>query len=375
MMRRKPWVFLLVILLSQLALSVLLGATVTYGAGYSKAPEGLIVWEKDLSGMTKEEAYEVLMGVIPKAVGYNQEVYPLELEQTYQDLKDYLAGQYIISTGNIMTDAFEYLRRMSITLPSPERLNQEEIFAQLRNIALDIDQPGKPASVYYENGKVVLEEGSLGVRLNIDKSWEQLKQSNGTEAVLLITEVIEVHPTTAELEKIKDPLGDYTTYFDSFFYERVTNVRLAAKAINGLILPPGGEFSFNDVVGKREPERGYLPALIYMGNKVVTDDGGGICQDSTTLYQAIKQAKLEVVERHSHSMPVSYVPLGQDATVAYGVLDFRFRNTTQGYLLINAVTGGNWIRVRIFGMADSEHPVLNEPDGYPVKPGEWLNDK
>lgn len=274
MMRRKPWVFLLVILLSQLALSVLLGATVTYGAGYSKAPEGLIVWEKDLSGMTKEEAYEVLMGVIPKAVGYNQEVYPLELEQTYQDLKDYLAGQYIISTGNIMTDAFEYLRRMSITLPSPERLNQEEIFAQLRNIALDIDQPGKPASVYYENGKVVLEEGSLGVRLNIDKSWEQLKQSNGTEAVLLITEVIEVHPTTAELEKIKDPLGDYTTYFDSFFYERVTNVRLAAKAINGLILPPGGEFSFNDVVGKREPERGYLPALIYMGNKVVTDDGG-----------------------------------------------------------------------------------------------------
>ncbi|TWH56099.1 putative vancomycin resistance protein [Desulfitobacterium sp. LBE] len=372
MLRRKPWVFLLVILFSQLSLSILLGATVTYGAGYAKAPEGLTVWEKDLGGMTKEEAYAVLAEVIPKAVVYDQAVYSLELTQTDQDLKDYLASQYIISTGNVITDAFEYLHRMSRTIPSPELLNQEEVLAQLRKFALDIDQPGKAAEVYYENGEFVIEEGSLGVRLDVDKSWEQLQQSKDMETVPLITEVIVVHPTTAELEKVKDPLGDYTTYFNPSFHERVTNVRLAAEAINGLILPPGGEFSFNDTVGKREPERGYLPALMYMGNRVVTDDGGGICQDSTTLYQAAKQARLEVLERYSHSLPVSYVPVGQDATVAYGALDFRFRNTTQGYLLLNAATGGNWIRVRIFGVADSEHPALDEPDGYPVKPREWL---
>lgn len=375
MVRRKPLVFLLVILLSQLLLSVVVGASVTYGAGYSKAPEGVAIWGKDLSGMTKEEAFELLIEEIPKAVIYNQKVYPLELKQTYQDLKDYLTNLYSISTGNVVSDAFEYLRRMSRSNQSPERLNKDEILLQLQNIALDIERQGKAAKVSYENGVVILEKGSSGVRLDVEKSWEQLNQSHGAEAVPVIIEVIEVHPNTAELEKVKDPLGDYTTYFDPHFYERVVNVQLAAQAIDGLVLPPGGEFSFNDIVGKRDPERGYLPALVFIGNRIVTDDGGGICQDSTTLYQAAKQARLEILERHTHSMRVSYVPVGEDATVAYGVLDFRFRNNTDGYLLISAATGVNWIRVRIFGASDSEHPLLQEPDGYPVKPSDWLNDQ
>jgi vancomycin resistance protein YoaR len=102
--------------------------------------------------------------------------------------------------------------------------------------------------------------------------------------------------------------------------------------------------------------------------KVVLDDGGGICQDSSTLYHAVQQAQLQVLERNSHSLPVNYVPKGQDATVAYGLLDFRFRNTTQGYIYLDARTGSNWLRIRIYGVADEQHPVLTEPDGYPIKP-------
>lgn len=375
MVKRKPLVFLLMILLSQLLLSVVLGASVTYGAGYSKAPEGMTIWGKDLSGLTKEEAYEILIEDLPKAVIYNQKLYPLELKQTQQDLKEYLISVYSISTGNVLTDAFEYLRRISISNQSPERLNEDEILLQLQSIAQDIEQQGKAAKVSYKNGAVIMEKGSARVGLDIEKSWDRLHQSHGSEAVPLVIEVTEVHPTIAELEKVKDTLGDYTTYFDPHFYERVNNVQLAAQAIDGLVLPPGGEFSFNDIVGKRDPERGYLPALVFIGNRIVTDDGGGICQDSTTLFQAAKQARLEIVERHSHSMPVSYVPVGEDATVAYGVLDFRFRNNTDGYLLVSATTGKDWLRVRIFGKSNSEHPVLLEPDGFPVKPNDWLNEQ
>lgn len=344
----------------------------SYGVGYAKAPEGLKIWGKDLSGMTKEEAFEILIEEIPKEVSYEQKVFPLELNQTYQDLKEYLTRQYLIATGNVLTDAFEYLRRVSFSSEPAENFNQDEILAQLHTIAQEIDKQGTEAKAQYKNGAIILEAGNPGVRLDVEKSWEQLRQSIGKESVPLITELIEVHPTSSDLEKVKDLLGDYTTYFDPYFHERVTNVQLAAQAIDGVLIPPSGEFSFNDVVGKREPERGYLPAFVYKGNRVVTDDGGGICQDSTTLYQATKQANLEIMERHTHSMPVSYVPVGEDATVAYGVLDFRFRNNTQGYLLISATTGQNWIRIRLFGVSDAEHPVLQEPDGYPVKPGDWL---
>ncbi|MGE4273171.1 MAG: VanW family protein [Desulfitobacterium sp.] len=374
MLRRKTWGLLFAILFSQLLISILVGASVTYGAGYAKAPDGLVIWGKDISGMALEEAYNVLIEEIPKAVIHDQNLYPLELTQTYQNLHDYLTRQYAISTGNFVTDSFEYLRRMTLSSPSPQKLNEEEMVSQLMTIAQSIDQAGKAAKVYYGDGSVVLEQGSAGVRVNVEESWEQLQQGSGLEPVPLVTEVVEVHPTTAELEIVKSPLGDYTTYYDPYFYERVNNVRLAAEAIDGFLLPPGGEFSFNDVVGERDSERGYLPAYVFMGNQVGIDDGGGICQDSTTLYQAVKQANLQVIERHTHSLPVSYVPLKEDATVAYGVLDFRFRNSTQGYLLISATTGKNWIRVRVFGQSDSRHPLLKAPDGYPVKPENWLSD-
>lgn len=105
-----------------------------------------------------------------------------------------------------------------------------------------------------------------------------------------------------------------------------------------------------------------------MDQKVVLDDGGGICQDSSTLYHAVRQAQLQVLERNTHSLPVTYVPKGQDATVAYGLLDFRFRNTTRGYVYLDVRMGSNWLRIQIYGVADAEHPVLAEPDGYPIKP-------
>lgn len=83
---------------------------------------------------------------------------------------------------------------------------------------------------------------------------------------------------------------------------------------------------------------------------------------------------MSIEEKHTHSMPVSYVLKGQDATVFYGKLDFRFRNDTQGYLLISARTGRNWLRIQLFGLADDQHPVLQKPDGYPINHLDWYKD-
>ncbi|HWQ43108.1 MAG TPA: cell wall-binding repeat-containing protein [Desulfosporosinus sp.] len=151
---------------------------------------------------------------------------------------------------------------------------------------------------------------------------------------------------------VKEPLpiliGQYSTEFDSTLVNRTENVHLAAMALDGKLLAPGERFSFNDSVGERTNEAGYKEALIIEGNTFTPGLGGGVCQVSSTLYNAVMLAKLEIIERHPHSLPVSYVPSGQDATVAYPVLDFKFRNSTNAYFLIRSLIEGNTLTMQLF---------------------------
>lgn len=117
----------------------------------------------------------------------------------------------------------------------------------------------------------------------------------------------------------------YTTLIDRSV-NRTNNVKLSCQAIDGLILQPGQVFSFNVTSGPRTQERGYQVAPIFVGKKVVPGRGGGVCQTSSTLYNSVLEAGLEVVERHPHSLPVAYVAAGRDATVSWGGADLKFRN-------------------------------------------------
>jgi len=122
-------------------------------------------------------------------------------------------------------------------------------------------------------------------------------------------------------------VGKCTTYV-SGSYDRVSNVRLAAKTINGLILLPGEEFSYNESVGERTSDRGYKKAPAYSDGKTVQELGGGVCQVSSTLYKAVVLANLEVTEHHNHTYESAYIGLGMDATVSWDGPDFRFKNNT-----------------------------------------------
>ena len=117
----------------------------------------------------------------------------------------------------------------------------------------------------------------------------------------------------------------YTTLIDRSV-NRTINVTLSCQAIDGLILQPGQVFSFNETSGPRTQERGYQVAPIFVGKKVVPGRGGGVCQTSSTLYNSVLEAGLEVVERHPHSLPVAYVAAGRDATVSWEGADLKFRN-------------------------------------------------
>lgn len=129
-------------------------------------------------------------------------------------------------------------------------------------------------------------------------------------------------------------VASYKTYFNAAEVGRSRNIELSAKALNNVILGSGDYFSFNTMVGPRTEATGYQPAPEIVNKKRVMGIGGGICQTSSTLFNAVDQLSLNFVERHHHSLEVGYVPKGRDATVSYGTLDFRFQNSNEVPLLL-----------------------------------------
>ncbi|MFJ7661487.1 VanW family protein [Lysinibacillus sp. NPDC097162] len=142
-------------------------------------------------------------------------------------------------------------------------------------------------------------------------------------------------------------VASYSTYFNSSDAGRNKNIELSAKAINNVIVGSGDTFSFNTVVGPRDEENGYQPAPEIINKKLVMGIGGGICQTSSTLFNAVDQLPIKFVERHHHSLDVGYVPKGRDATVSYGGLDFRFQNTSDVPFLIKATYGKDFLTVEV----------------------------
>jgi vancomycin resistance protein YoaR len=155
-------------------------------------------------------------------------------------------------------------------------------------------------------------------------------------------------------KKIEALTSTFTTFFDPARENRVHNIELAASYLNNYFLAPGEIFSFNSIIGNTTPEKGYKEAPIIIGGELVPGFGGGICQLSTTLYNAVLLANLEIIERHSHQLTVPYIPPGMDATVSYKINDLKFRNNKEHYILINSVVDKNTLTLHLFGQPPEE---------------------
>lgn len=148
------------------------------------------------------------------------------------------------------------------------------------------------------------------------------------------------------------------------------NVNLAAKSVKNIVLQPGEIFSQNESIGPYTEERGYKTGSSFAGNNIVQTEGGGVCKIATTLYNVATLCNMEIVERHYHSMPVNYVPYGQDATVAYGYKDFRFKNNKDFPMLIWSEKIGPRLYIGFYGQEKTpevewEHNITNKVE-YPT---------
>lgn len=235
--------------------------------------------------------------------------------------------------------------------------NIELSFENVETKPIDIDSlyseitRGKEDAFYErENGVIVVKGGYPEVKL--EKSVLKDALSKNLEKTVIKIETIQPEKSKKALEEklFRDKMGSWTSYFTGSNVSRSSNVHLTAKRINGITLLPGEVFSYDKTVGKRTVENGYKAATVYVGNKTEQGIGGGICQTSSTLYSAVLYANLEIVSRTSHSLPVSYMPPGQDATIAEGYIDFKFKNNTDYPVKIVASTTYGSVTCTIMGV-------------------------
>ena len=153
-------------------------------------------------------------------------------------------------------------------------------------------------------------------------------------------------------------LADFTTNFNAGLRGRTTNLKMAAKNINGTIVAPGAVFSANQAIGPRNAAAGWREAGMFVSGQVVSGTGAGICQVSSTLYNATLLADLPIVERHPHSMRVTYVPPSQDAALLWGRKDFKFRNDTGTPIKVETYVRGNKFTAKLWGQKPYSGPAV-----------------
>ncbi len=223
----------------------------------------------------------------------------------------------------------------------------------LRKFVEDRVPEREPAHVFYRSGALERQPEVAGFKLDESKVAKRVVEAyrKGDDVDLpVITDAKKV--PDEDLGKIVEVVSEFTTHFSEGKASRASNIRVAARRINGLVLAPGEQFSFNRTVGRRTAATGFKEAGVYKDGKHDVDFGGGICQVSTTLYNAALFANLSIKKRTNHSMPVPYVPLGRDATVDYGSADLVVENNTEAPIAITSSVSGGTITFAILGKKD-----------------------
>lgn len=236
----------------------------------------------------------------------------------------------------------------------PNQINLDKIYSEIHT---------EPQNAYYTQNPFTLYPHVDGIDFAI--SMEEAKKilEENKEEYIIPLKITHPEITTDKIgsEGFPDLLAEFSTNYNPGAKDRTTNLRLASNKINNTVVLPGETFSYNKVVGKRTTEAGYKEAPSYAGGKVVNDIGGGICQITSTLYNAVVLANLDIVSRSNHQFVPSYVKAGKDATVVYGAIDFKFKNTRKYPIKIKSTVSGGVARVQIYGMKEeTEYEVKIE---------------
>lgn len=255
------------------------------------------------------------------------------------------------SINKLITDNIEGKKVTEIEIPvitkEPEKID-------IRKIREEIYKEAKNASYDEKTSTLTVHVNGVDLDVSIEEAEAILTEDKKEYEIPL--QITKPDITTDNLgeEAFPEKLSGFSTRYDASNINRSKNIELAAEAIDGTILLPGEKFSFNGVVGPRTSSKGYLLAGAYSAGELVESYGGGVCQVSSTVYNAALFANLEIVERYNHSMVVSYVDCGRDATVSYGSRDFKFKNSRTYAIKLKAEAKNGILLIEVWGIPEKE---------------------
>lgn len=262
----------------------------------------------------------------------------VDVETSIQNIKD-----AILSLSDL-----DQPIELAVKTQEPEKIDIEKVHTEIYKEPKDAYYTQDPFTVYpSENG--------LDFKVSIEEANNILGDQTADEYTIPL-KVLYPNVTTNMIgsEAFPDLLSSFSTKYSVRATSRTTNLKLAASKINGTVLMPGETFSYNKVVGARTIAAGYKEAPIYVSGEVVDGLGGGICQITSTLYNAVVYANLDIVERTNHQFVPSYVTASRDATVVYGSLDFKFKNNRNYPIKINCSVSGGIANFQIFGLRQND---------------------
>ena len=347
---------------------------------------GIFIENISLEGKTAEEARAEVESYVSESLGgrvisliaidgNKVDITPAEIGLRWSNPEIVEEAADIGQTGNVVAryKAAKDLQYQNKVFHMEFDADREQIRQILEQQCAVYNVEAKDATLSRVNGSFVINEGQTGKVIDVEASTQLICDYFNSDwneeeggSIELIISVDEPQGTAEELGKVKDVLGTFTTSYRTSGSARSANVANGCALINGTTLYPGDEFSTCEAITPFTSENGYYMAASYLNGQVVDSLGGGICQVSTTLYNAVLLSELEVTERHNHSMIVTYVDPSADAAIAESSgKDFRFVNNTQAPLYIEGVTTDDkHITFTIYGVEtrDSGHQVRYESE-------------
>ncbi|MBR4749832.1 MAG: VanW family protein [Abditibacteriota bacterium] len=240
-----------------------------------------------------------------------------------------------------------------------QKIDKSVIDRYIREVNRSIDQKPRNAGLVFTGKGVSLVPAVIGKKIDEAAASEAICAALKAGASSVELEYVADYPRikSEDLQSVDTRLGSFTTNYNAGKVARTHNLKTAAGAINGTILMPGETFSYNGIVGPRDTSTGYKTAIIFQDGEEVEGMGGGVCQVSSTLFNAVLLSGLKITSRRCHSLKVAYVPLGRDAMVSYGSSDFCFVNDTPDPVAVFASIGGGSLSMQLWGSSRSKKEV------------------
>ena len=328
--------------------------------------DGVRVDSVEIGGMTKDEAMQAVNAYTAEKtnqvveIDVNSQIVTTtvgELGYTFT-AGDFLDKAIAVGKKGTMIENYQEIKQASqgkIAYSVQKQLDEKKLRQFVKKNCKKLCTRAKSSDIKMKDGVFVYSESRNGVSLDVDET-SQMIQSAVEQAqqgsVIHITANVKVEQPKVTKEtaaKCKDKIGTFSTTFSAGNVNRSKNLANAARLINGSVLYPGETFSVHDTISPLTEDNGYYEAASYNNGKVEDSLGGGVCQVSTTLYNAVLKAELEIVERSPHSMVVSYVKPSMDAAIAGDYKDFKFKNNTQVPIYIQGGTYSGTIFFHVYG--------------------------